>query len=65
MVLDKTGPQGTYDYALQRTPDSQAPQDASGPSLFTALREFGLKLEMEKSPVDVVVIDHIERPSPN
>jgi len=43
----------------------QAPPDASGPSLFTALKELGLKLELEKSPVDVVVIDHIERPSPN
>lgn len=39
---------------------------ASGPSLFTALKEqLGLKLEMQKRPVEVFVIDHIERPSPN
>lgn len=37
-----------------------------GPSLFTALKEqLGLKLEEQKEPVDVIVIDHIEPPSPN
>jgi uncharacterized protein (TIGR03435 family) len=38
----------------------------SGPDIFTALREeLGLKLESHKGPVDVMVIDHIERPSAN
>ncbi|MGB9229002.1 MAG: TIGR03435 family protein [Terracidiphilus sp.] len=42
-----------------------APTD-SGPSLFTALEEqLGLKLEPAKGPVEVLVIDHIEMPSPN
>ena len=42
------------------------PPDATGPSLFTALQEqLGLKLEARKEPVDVIVIDHIEQPSPN
>lgn len=40
--------------------------DSSGPSLFTALQEqLGLKLEARKEPVDAIVIDHIEQPSPN
>jgi uncharacterized protein (TIGR03435 family) len=66
MVLDETGLEGTYDYTLEWTPDDQAHAESSGPSLFTALKEqLGLKLEMQKRPVDVVILDHIERPSPN
>jgi uncharacterized protein (TIGR03435 family) len=40
--------------------------DSFGPSLFTAMEEqLGLKLEKQKGPVDVLVIDHIEKPSGN
>jgi uncharacterized protein (TIGR03435 family) len=46
--------------------DNPAPPESSGPSLFTAIQEqLGLKLESTKAPVDVLVIDHIERPSEN
>ena len=66
MVLDETGLNAAYDYTLQWTPDDQAHAESFGPSLFTALKEqLGLKLVMEKRPVDVFVIDHIERPSQN
>ena len=46
--------------------DAPAPPDASGPDIFTAVQEqLGLKLESEKGPVDVIVIDHIDKPSEN
>ncbi len=78
-VIDKTGLTGKYDIHLQWTPDeSQLSQmqlppdmpkpnfDPNGPSIFTALQEqLGLKLESEKGPVEVFVIDHAERPSEN
>jgi bla regulator protein blaR1 len=40
--------------------------DVSGPSLFAAIQEqLGVKLESQKGPVEVLIIDHIERPSEN
>ena len=46
--------------------EGATPPDAVGPSLFTALEEqLGLKLEPQKGPIDVIIIDHIEKPSEN
>jgi len=40
--------------------------DPNGPSLFTAIEEqLGLKLESTKGPVEVLVIDHVDRPTPD
>jgi uncharacterized protein (TIGR03435 family) len=70
-VVDKTGLTGKFDIDLHWTPDSlsasQAPStDASGPDIFTALQEqLGLKLQPAKGPVETLVIDHIEPPTPN
>lgn len=58
---------------MMRPPDggqpeaaNPAPPTTTGPSIFTALEEqLGLKLEAHKEPGDVIVIDHIEQPSPN
>jgi uncharacterized protein (TIGR03435 family) len=65
-VIDKTGLTGNYDYTLAWTPEDGPPTDAVGPSLFTAIQEqLGLRLEAQKGPVDVVVIDHMDKPSAN
>ena len=65
-VVDKTGLTELYDITLRWSPDDIGSSDASLPSLFTALKEqLGLKLEYNKNSIDVIVIDHIERPSAN
>jgi len=74
-VIDRTGLTGGYDVHLKWAMDSLSapaglntapPSDVTGPSIFTALQEqLGLKLESAKGPVEVLVIDHIERPSVN
>jgi uncharacterized protein (TIGR03435 family) len=44
----------------------QVPADPSASSIFTALpKQLGLRLEPGKGPVEVIVIDHVERPSAN
>jgi uncharacterized protein (TIGR03435 family) len=77
-VLDETGLSGHYDFELERVPDPEPrppmgvarvpapPSDDSRPSIFTALQqELGLKLVPVKAPLAEIVIDHIEKPSPN
>ena len=67
-VVDQTGLSGRYDFQLQYTFDeSRAPTDGTAsPSLFTAIQEqMGLKLDPVKAPMDVMVIDKVERPSAN
>jgi len=66
VVLDRTGLQGMYDVNLRWTADGavQSNTDLSAPTLSTALQEqLGLRLQSTKGPVDVLVIDHIERPA--
>ena len=64
IVTDDTGLSGEYDFTLEWVQDPGA--DAAGPSLSTALKEqLGLRLESAKKPVEVIVIDRIERPSEN
>jgi len=66
MVVDQTGLAGDYNLTVKWTPaDEQARPDADA-HIFTALEEqLGLKLVSAKGPVDVIVGDHIDRPSEN
>lgn len=63
-VADQTGIAGSYDINLRFAPDPEPnlDQDSSFPSLFTALREtLGLELKAQQVPMQVLVIDHIDR----
>jgi uncharacterized protein (TIGR03435 family) len=67
-VIDKTGLAGGYDFWLEWTPEdtSEVDNHESGGSFQEALKnQLGLKLEPANGPVDVLVIDHLERPSAN
>jgi uncharacterized protein (TIGR03435 family) len=66
VVVDKTNLADRYDFKLEWSGDDAPATDNSAPSLFTAIQEqLGLKLEPVKEPVPVLVIDHIETPTPN
>ncbi len=71
-VLDTTGITGVFDFKLEWTPPQDAPpkagdnNDPAGPSIFTALQEqLGLRLESAKGPVEIIVVDHAEKPTEN
>jgi uncharacterized protein (TIGR03435 family) len=77
-VIDQTGLSGRFDFTLSWTPDDSQfsgmgarippPTDNANapPNLYTAIQEqIGLKLEATKAPADVMVIDHVEKPSDN
>jgi uncharacterized protein (TIGR03435 family) len=79
IVVDKTGLSGSYDFTLTWTPDQMPgagqrppgapeppPIDPNGASLFTAVQEqLGLKLDSQRGPVAMLVIDRAERPTEN
>jgi uncharacterized protein (TIGR03435 family) len=76
-VFNKTGLDGFYDFKMHWVPppvpapgvpagpDATLSASDPGPSIFTAIEEIGLKLEAAKAPLEVLVIDHVERPSEN
>ena len=68
-VIDKTGLTGLFNYTLRWTPDNapaSATSDTFASDIFTAVQEqLGLKLEPSTAPLDVLVIDSAEMPTPN
>ena len=77
-VVDQTGIAGRYDFTLNWTPDDSQFGDVRSrirfptgrsdvpPDLFTAIQEqIGLNLDATRAPVEVLVIDHVEKPSDN
>jgi uncharacterized protein (TIGR03435 family) len=76
-VIDQTGLTQFYDFKLEWTPElppglAARPDAAAnlpptnGPDIFTAVREqLGLKLDSHKGPIEIMIIDHVERPSEN
>jgi uncharacterized protein (TIGR03435 family) len=65
-VVDHTGLKGIFTFELKWTPDDKQDASTPGPSLSAALQEqLGLKLETAKAPVEILIIDHAEKPSEN
>jgi bla regulator protein blaR1 len=74
LVVDQTGLNGNFDYELNFTPPWRIPKeqstdtqlDPTGPTFFEALKDqLGLKLRPTRAPIQTLVIDHVEQPSPN
>jgi uncharacterized protein (TIGR03435 family) len=64
VVLDRTGLAGSFDIDLEWTPEQTV--DTSGASIFTALQEqLGLRLDPARGPVEMLVIDRVEQPTPD
>jgi uncharacterized protein (TIGR03435 family) len=73
-VVDQTGLTGRFDFSLDWAqepnrppgPNGDPPPDLPGPTFLEAFREqLGLKLESTKAPLQILVIDHVERPTEN
>jgi uncharacterized protein (TIGR03435 family) len=73
-VVDNTSLAGRFDVYLKFAPDNaiaigaqrSQSDDLFSPSIFVALQEqLGLKLESSKGPIQVLIVDHVERPSDN
>jgi uncharacterized protein (TIGR03435 family) len=73
-VVDQTGLTGAFDFELAWSGDSTfsggrggtRAETSNAPDLFTAIQEqLGLRLELKKAPMEILVIDHAEKPADN
>ena len=65
-VLDLTGLKGTYDFTIDLSGvgfrGNPPPAESTGPSAFTAVQnDLGLKLEGRKQPIDILIIDSVQK----
>jgi uncharacterized protein (TIGR03435 family) len=69
LIVDKTGLTGRFDFSLTFAPAAARTEETDSPivpAIFTSLEEqLGLKLVPSKGPVQVLVIDSVEKPSEN
>ena len=73
-AVDRTGLDGRYDFTLEwvperrapAAPNGDAPSDPQGPTFLEALHDqLGLKLESTRAPLEILVVDHVGRPTEN
>jgi uncharacterized protein (TIGR03435 family) len=70
-LVDETGLTGTYDFTLTiplselQGPSASADPDAQGEAFITAAKQIGFRFTPKKEPLEVIVVDHIDKPSPN
>jgi uncharacterized protein (TIGR03435 family) len=65
-VLDQTGLTGKYYFGFRFQSVSRPSDQADSPSIFSAVQdELGLRLDKQKGPVEMLVVDHLEKPSEN
>jgi uncharacterized protein (TIGR03435 family) len=62
-VIDHTGINGYFDFQYDYVSDDPHPNVIS--TIITSVEELGLKLKSGKGPLETIVIDHAEKPSPN
>ncbi len=70
-VIDRTGLTKKYDFKLEWIPDESQPNsggeapftDSPGPTIFAAIQDLGFQLKPIKGQMDVLIIDHVEKPS--
>jgi uncharacterized protein (TIGR03435 family) len=62
-VVDKTGLAGKFDFTLRWTLDENRPASFGSPILAAIEEQLGLRLEPRSAPVEVLVIDNVEKPS--
>jgi uncharacterized protein (TIGR03435 family) len=64
-VSDQTGLSGLFDYKSPMQVDPETQQNDFEAWFLQSLSEIGLELKKEAGPVETIVVDHAERPSPN